>query len=238
MRRSLPGAGAARRSRAQARGGLEAAAAFLELGRPRLPLTRCGGRSGRWPRRGPRTRLARSMPPWPCWAPQRPGRRDQRPGARGRDRLRGQIRRSPPAAAATHPRCCSRQRGSSSRSDPHGWPARRTLDALAAAIAAAKPAGSRRRDARGRRGGACGGAAPRPPPRARSAAGWPSAPGHGRLPGGESPVLRQAVSAFRGTDISTEEGAALALAGQPCRGDCVGLRQLGRAGRPPGRARP
>ena len=47
-----------------------------------------------------------------------------------------------------------------------------------------------------------------------------------------APALRQAVSAFRGTDVPSGRGTALALAGLPLRAGRVGLRQLGRAVRP------
>ena len=51
------------------------------------------------------------------------------------------------------------------------------------------------------------------------------------------PVLRRALSAFRGTDLPPRRGCA-GSGWPPCRGHSLGLRELGRAVRPPGQARP
>ena len=83
--------------RAQARGGLAAAAAFLERAAALTP-SRPAARSARWPPRRPSTRPARSTRRWPCWPPRRPGRLTSS-SAPGVERLRGQI-----ALASSHGR--------------------------------------------------------------------------------------------------------------------------------------
>ena len=73
--------------------------------------------------------------------------------------------------------------------------------------------------------------------RVRSAAGWPGAGDHGGLPG------RGADAQASGERLPQRRclqrgGTALAVAGLPERRAVVGLRELGPAVRPPGRARP
>ena len=109
------------------------------------------------------------------------------------------------------------------------------LDALAAAIYAGRLA-LRRRDAGGRRGGAGRAAAAGPPARPDLLLDGSAVLVTEGYPAG-APVLSQAVSAFRGPDVSARRGLRwLWLA---CHAACgVGLRQLGRVVRPPGQARP
>src|SRR6516165_8035687 len=89
--------------RARARGGLAAAAAFLERSMALTPdpARRAGGR---WPRRRPACRPERSARPWNCW-PRRSSGRWMNPAAPGRTCFAARSR-SPPPWAATHPRCC------------------------------------------------------------------------------------------------------------------------------------
>ena len=111
--------------RAQARGGLAAAAAFLERAAlltpdPAAARERHAGR-GAGQAAGRRVRTRR----WGCWRRPRPGRWTSC-RAPGRTCCAGRSR-SPQAGAATRRRCCSRRPGGSSRSTS-AWPARRYLD--------------------------------------------------------------------------------------------------------------
>jgi hypothetical protein len=99
--------------RAQARGGLAAAAAFLEQS-VLLTADPRGTPAARWRRRRPACRPARSARPWTCSRPRRPGRW-MSSAAPGWTCCAGRSR-SPRAGAATHPRCCSRPPSGSSRS--------------------------------------------------------------------------------------------------------------------------
>ena len=173
------------------------------------------------------------MRPWDCWPPRRRGRRIELRRARA-DLLRGQIAFSSSRGSDAPPLLLKAARQFEPL-DPRL--ARETyLDALAAATFAGRLAlgGGMREVAEAAR------AAPPPPRPARApdllldglalliCEGYPAG----------APVLRQAVSAFRGTDVSREEGLRwLWLACHAARA-CVGLRQLGRAVRPPGHARP
>jgi len=89
--------------RAQARGGLAAAAAFLN-GRWRSPPTRHGGPNARWPLHRPTCKPERSAKPWTCSRPRRPGRSmsSRAPGWT----CCAATSRSPRAGAAMRPRCC------------------------------------------------------------------------------------------------------------------------------------
>ena len=219
-------------SRAQARGGLAAAAAFLERAAAlTLDPARRAGRA-----------LAAAQAKYQAGAfdaalgllaTAEAGPPDELRRARA-DLLRGQIAFSSSRGSDAPPLLLKAARQFEPL-DPRL--ARETyLDALAAATFAGRLAlgGGMREVAEAAR------AAPPPPGPARGpdllldglalliCEGYPAG----------APVLRRAVSAFRGTDVSSRRGAALALAGLPRRADCVGLRQLGRAVRPPGHARP
>ena len=99
--------------RAQTRGGLAAAAAFLQRA-VALTLIRRGAPTER--SRPPRPAWARGRSKWPtgCWPPRRPGRSTSSGGRAWT--CSGLRSHSPRSAAATLPSCCSRPRGSSSRS--------------------------------------------------------------------------------------------------------------------------
>ena len=94
--------------RAQGRGGLAAAAAFLERAVLLTP-TRCGARNAGWRRRTPACRPGRSPRPGSCWPRWRPGRwTSSRRGRvyllRGTDGLcRGPWERGPVTAARRQP---------------------------------------------------------------------------------------------------------------------------------------
>ena len=108
--------------RAQARGGLAAAAAFLERSML-LSVDPARLASGRWRRRRPARRRARSAGRLSCWPTPRPGRWTS-------CRVLGLTccgvrSRSPRAWAVMLPRCCSRRPPGSSRST-WTWPARPT----------------------------------------------------------------------------------------------------------------
>ena len=174
----------------------------------RLPGTR--GRADRGPgapgrtgagRGGGHVPPARSMRPWGCWPPWRPGRRISS-GGPGRTGCAAKSR-SPPAAAVTHPLLCLKAARQFEPLDVRL--ARETyLDALAAATFAGGLAlgGGMREVAEAAR------MAPPPPGPTRGpdllldglslviCEGYPAG----------APVLRRAVSAFRGTDVSRDEG--------------------------------
>ena len=89
--------------RAQARGGLAAAAAFLERSAA-LTLDPARRADRALAAAQAKYQAGRSMRPWDCWPPRRPGRRISS-GGPGRTCCAARSR-SPPAAAVTHPRCC------------------------------------------------------------------------------------------------------------------------------------
>ncbi len=218
--------------RAQARGGLAAAAAFLERSAALTPdPARRAGRA-----------LAAAQAKYQAGAFEatlrllataEAGPLDELQRARA-DLLRGQIAFSSSRGSDAPPLLLKAARQFEPL-DPRL--ARETyLDALAAATFAGRLAlgGGMREVAEAAR------AAPPPPEPARGPDllldGLALLVTEGYAAG--APVLRRAVSAFRGDGRLQGRGAALALAGLPRRADRVGLRQLGRAVRPPGHARP
>ena len=218
--------------RAQARGGVAAAAAFLERAAELTPdparrararagrgagqargrrARRRAGAAGRGARRDRST--SSSAPAWTCCA--------------GRSR-------SPPTAAATRPRCCSRRPRGSSRSTPRSR-ARRTStrssrplyvgrladDVGVLEVAEAARAASRRSTAR---------------PSDLLLDGLAIAD-HGRLPRRHAAAQR-ALSAFRAEGLLAAEALRWLWLATPRRARPVGRRELGAAVRAPRRARP
>ena len=205
--------------RAQARGGLAAAAAFLE----------CAATLTLDPARRAERALAAAEATYQAGAfdatlallgTAEAGPPDQLRRARA-DLLRGQIAFSSSRGSDAPPLLLKAAR-QFELLDPRL--ARETyLDALAAATFAG--AGAGRRDAGGRRGGADGAPAAGARARARSAAGW-HVPGDLRgLRGGDAGAPPGGERLPRDGRVQGR-GAALALAGLPRRADCVGLRQL------------
>ena len=206
--------------RAEARGGLAAAAAFLERSAA-LTLD---------PVRRAERALAAAQATYQAGAfdatlallaTAEAGPPDQLRRARA-DLLRGQIAFSSSRGSDAPPLLLKAAR-SIRAARPAAGP--RDLPGRAGRRDIRRPPGSWRRDARGRRGGAYGAAAAGAGARARSAAGWhlpgdlrglPSG-GAGAPPSGER-LLRDGCLQGR--------GAALAMAGLPRRADRVGLRQF------------
>ncbi len=215
--------------RAQARGGLAAAAAFLAACRRAHTRRRAPGPSGRWPPRRASTGPARWTPRCSCWRWRRPGRstRSSAPAPT----CCAPRSPSPSRAAATLRRCCSTPPNGSSRSTP--TLARETyLDAFSAAVSAGRLA----------RGGGMAevaeavlaadwGASSRESPRAcdlllDGLAVWST---EGYAAG--VPMLKHALSAFRAEPMSEEQALRwLWLACHTVAGH-RGRRGLGRADR-------
>ena len=219
-------------SRAQARGGPAAAAAFLERSAA-LTLD---------PARRAERALAAAQATYQAGAFEatlgllataEAGPPDQLRRARA-DLLRGQIAFSSSRGSDAPPLLLKAAR----QFEPldMGLARETYLDALAAATVAGRLAlGGGMREVG--RGGACGPLAATACAPARSAAGWPGpadlrglCSGSAGAPAGGKCLPRDGCLQGR--------GAALALAGLLCRADCVGLRQLGRVVRAPGQARP
>ena len=199
--RTSPRSSSARPAGAQARGGLAAAAAFLERAAELTPdpARRARARAGRGAGQAPGRRARRGARA----AGHRRGRAARRAPARaGRPAARpDRVRRA--AAAATRRRCCSRPPGGSSRSTPRSrarptWtrsPRRCSPAALAAAAACGRwPQAAR--------------AAPPPsqPPRAADLLldGLALLITDGYAAG--APMLQRALSAFRSEDLSGRGG--------------------------------
>ena len=220
--------------RAQARGGLAAAAAFLQRAVALTPEPATRGRSARWPRRRAK-RAGRRVRRGAQAAGDRGGRRRWTIfSARGSTCCAGRSR-SPPVSEATRRRCCLK---AARQLEPLDLDlARETyLDAWGAAMFAGRLADRAIVVDVSRAARAAARAADPPRPSDLLLDGLALLITEGRA--AAAPTLERAVSAFAGDEISIEEGLRWGWLATVRRRRAVGLRRVACDHRPEGPARP